>query len=1142
MICRACQLDNPDSSVFCKQCGLRLELGPLHQCNNCGAWNTFEEPVCYQCGAELSARPSSPDADPSPASTSRSAGHLAQRILAEKQALTAKGVPEGERKTVTALFSDIKGSTDMMQDLDPDDAREIVDPSLQLMIDAVQRYQGYVVASQGDGIFALFGAPIAIEDHALRAIRASISMQENIAAYRERLIAQGKPPLEIRIGLNTGEMILRPIPKGDLQFDYNAIGHAVNLAARVQTFASPGGIAVGESTFKLAQGYFEFKLLGPQHVKGVRDPVEIREVVGAGRLHSRFEVSEDRGLVPLVGRDEELSILLDARDKVLRGQGQIVAVVGEPGVGKSRLFHEFKSNLKTGWRIVESSAASHAKQFPYVPLRALLTNYFDLAPGDLDDVRSQKVLDKCRSLDEQLVDAAPYICSLLGIVGPEDARVRQITSEIRQRLMHEAVIRLLNVEGSKSPLALIVEDVHWLDARSEEFLVAFAGQLNASQILLLVNYRPEYSERWAARENFTEIGLKSLSGSAAQSFLSSILGDGPQLAPVKQFVGEVTEGNPFFAEELVRDLVERGVLTRDENGTFAGTSAEGLSALKVPNTVQGVLASRIDALAPSYKELLQRLSIFGREFSSILLPPFADRDANELERELHQLQNRGFIYLDDSAHDAAMRFKHSLTQQVAYNSMTADRRKVMHERAGRAIEDIYANRLQDHYAELAFHFSRSANLEKGIEYLSSAGNQLVKMAAIKQAIGHYQEGLNLLASLPAGSARESKELTLRFSWASALWQSEGPTNREVLGLLNRVMELVKPETDPTLTFGSLQSLVMMSCVEADYAEASQRCQRLMKFAKQMNFPIITMLALFVRSNVLMLLGDLDQAQRDFKEALTLYEPVQAMLWESPIGLVAYSLAPYGPLQCIMGHPDQALNSAEQTIALARDRSTKFNLAYAIYFAGFVHLLRGDKVGAQRCADEAIAIASEYGFENMMGGAKVLRGWVLAREQNFDAAVAMIREGIGQFEKTSGKIWHATLNAVLVDVLASAERFDEASQLADETIRFAKASGERVTLAELWRSKGLVHLAHGDTNRSEAEKCLRQAMSVAHEQGARVFELRAANALCSMLDDAPRRDEAGSVLAEIYRAFTEGFETPDLLAAKALLAEQHPLSA
>ena len=740
------------------------------------------------------------------------------------------------------------------------------------------------------------------------------------------------------------------------------------------------------------------------------------------------------------------------------------------------------------------------------------TKYFDLAPDDTDDVRREKVLAKSLAIDGELAEIVPYICFLLGVSGPEDVKLRPYAGEVMQRLMLDAVERLLVAESSRAPLAIIFEDIHWMDSKTEEFLVAFGQHLAAHRILLLTNYRPKYQFPLQDCDNFTEINLDPLTSDATESLLSSMLGDAPQLESVKHLVQELTEGNPFFAEELVRDLQDKGVLKHDNSGNFTVSEPpNGLHSMKVPTTLQGVLASRIDALAPSYKELLQRLSIFGREFPLELVQPFADRAQAELERGLGQLQQYGFVSSPTSGDTTVFKFKHSLTQQVAYNSMTAERRKALHERAGTTIEKVFASRLQDHVAELAYHYSRSANADKAIDYLGRAGNQAVLIAAHRQAVVHFEEGLSLLRSLPTTPALEAKELNLRFSLAATLWQSDGPANDKLQAQLNRVVALVKPETDPFLSFGVLQASVLLSSANAEYSEALRRCDRLASFAQQLNSPLSTMLSSFVRSSVLMLAGELESARSDLEEAYAAYQPLQSVLPDGAMNIAVQSLALYGPLLSILGFPDRAAEISEYTIATARSHSTKYYLAYAIYFAGFVRLMRGDVIGAERFADESIAVASEYGFPTVLGGAKVLRGWSLAHAGEFDDGLKMIREGIDEFERSTGKVWHATLNGILLEVLILAGRLGEAASLAGETIQFAEASGERFTLAELWRAKGHICLAT-DNDQKEAEKCFQRSRMVAQEQGARLFELRASTSLASLLSDTGRRDEARAILS------------------------------
>ncbi|MBI3989158.1 MAG: AAA family ATPase, partial [candidate division NC10 bacterium] len=517
--------------------------------------------------------------------------HLAERILAEQAALEARGVPEGERKTITALFADIKGSMELIEGLDPEEARHIVDPALQLMMEAVHRYEGYVAQSLGDGIFALFGAPIAHEDHPQRALYAALRMQEASQQYAEKLRLEKGINLQIRVGVNTGEVVVRSIRKDDLHTDYVPIGHSTSLAARMQSLATPGSILVTEHTFKVTEGYFGFKPLGAAQVKGVSEPVKIYEVVGVGPLRTRLQVAARRGLVRFVGRHSELEQIQRAWELAQAGQGQLVAVVGEPGVGKSRLCYEFKLLSQRGCLVLETISVSHGKAYPYLPLIELLKSYFQLTPQDDERRVREKVTGKVLILDRALEDTLPYLLALLGIAEPT-ASLQQMDPQIKRRRTFEALKRLLLRESLNQPLLVIFEDLHWLDNETQAFLSVLSESVATARILLLVNYRPEYQHPWGGKTYYTQLRLDPLGREEADELLTALLGDGAGLQPLKQLILAKTEGNPFFMEEIVQALFEQGVLVRDGGVSLT----RPLTELQLPPTVQGVLAARLDRL------------------------------------------------------------------------------------------------------------------------------------------------------------------------------------------------------------------------------------------------------------------------------------------------------------------------------------------------------------------------------------------------------------------------------------------------------------------------------------------------------------------------------------------------------------------
>ncbi len=833
--CPSCRTENLPDALFCVECGSRLE----QPCQTCGTTNPPRSNFCRKCGKRLADEPSAPQ--PAPLVSVGASGSLV-RVLPEG----SSGVDtpsDGERKTVTALFADIKGSTELMEDLDPEEARAIIDPALRIMIDAVKRYDGYIVQSTGDGIFALFGAPVAHEDHPQRALYAALRLQEDLKRYSDRLRQEGKLPLQARVGVNTGEAVVRTIRTADTHTEYTPIGHATSLASRMQTLAPVGSVAVTYATRKLCEGYFAFKSLGPTRVKGVSEPVNVAEVTGLGPLRTRLQAAAQRGFTKFVGRQAELEQMKRALELAKGGRGQIVAAIGEPGVGKSRLIYEFKATALSGSLVLETFSVSHGKASAYLPVIDLLKNYFKIAPEDDERARREKVIGKVLALDRALEDALPYLFPLAGVPG-EDDPLAQGDAQIKRRRTQEAVKRIILRESLNQPLILIVEDLHWIDAETQAVVNLIVDSIANARVLLLVNYRPEYRHEWGSRTCYTQLRLDPLGMESAEEMLAALLGaraaqdDRLEVAlprsheassviveqwqshfqPVapadiqvpeplltspapaglpagasrersytdihvgervraqegieglKRLIIERTEGNPFFMEEIVQALFEQGTLVGD--GTVRLTTP--VAAIRIPSTVQGILAARIDRLAPAEKDLLQTLAVIGRQFPLGLVRDVSGKSDDEVERMLGALRLGEFIYEQPAVGDVEYSFKHALTQEVAYNSLLSERRKAIHLRAGAAIESSFAGRLEDFHGELAHHYLRGGENRKAIHYLSLAAYQDLERAAYTLALEHTATGLKLLAALPADSARAGMELDLVLVRGVAVFMQKGP--------------------------------------------------------------------------------------------------------------------------------------------------------------------------------------------------------------------------------------------------------------------------------------------------------------------------------------------------------------------------------
>ena len=628
------------------------------------------------------ASPAPAAAAPTPAPLGYTPPYLAEKILTSRRAL------EGERKQVTVLFADLKDSTRLIEGLDPEAARQLLDPALHLMMDAVHRYEGTVNQVLGDGIMALFGAPIAHEDYALRACYAALAMQTALRRYSDDVRRTQGLTLQTRVGLNSGEVVVRTI-SNDLHMDYSAVGQTVHLAARMEQLATPGTILLTAATLRLVEGLVQVQPLGPMPVKGLTEPVEAYELLGASALRRRLQVAAARGLTRFVGRQHELDTLSQALEQARTGHGQVVALVGEAGVGKSRLVYEVVHSHRTqDWLVLESASVSYGKATAYFPVIDLLKRYARVEDGDDTRTIRARVTGQVLTLDAALQEALPALLGLLDAL-PDDSPFLTLDPPQRRQRTLDALKRLLLRESQEQPLLLVFEDLHWIDTETQALLDSLVESLPTVRLLLLVNYRPEYQHGWGSKTYYTQVRLDPLPPASAEALLQALLGDDPSLEPLKRLLIARTEGNPFFLEESVRALVETGVLVGVPG---AYRLAQALPTIQVPATVQAVLAARIDRLPPEEKRLLQTAAVIGTEVPFALLQAIAELPEEALHRGLAHLQAAEFLYETRLFPERDFTFKHALTHEVAYGSLLQERRRVLHARIVEALEALAGDR------------------------------------------------------------------------------------------------------------------------------------------------------------------------------------------------------------------------------------------------------------------------------------------------------------------------------------------------------------------------------------------------------------------------------------------------------------------
>ncbi|WP_028217536.1 adenylate/guanylate cyclase domain-containing protein [Paraburkholderia oxyphila] len=1147
MRCADCGFENAAGAHFCEQCGMRL----ARLCSRCGHELSASARFCNACGAPASGAPSSdassggaPLGDAGHASPAApihyTPPHLAQRILAEQAAIEAQQGTAVERKTITALFADMAGSTALIHERDPEDAHRLIAPVIALMMEAVHHYEGFVAKSLGDGILALFGAPIAHEDHPQRALYAALRMQETMRRHADRIRLQEGIPLQIRVGVHTGEVVVRSIRKDDLRTDYDPVGHTIHIASRMQTIAALSSVLVSESTYRLTTGYFEFKALGATQIKGIQEPLEVFELTGLGALRTRLQVAAHRGLARFVGRETELERLHGALALTTAGHGQIVGVVGEAGVGKSRLFHEFKERSQRGCLILETFSVSHGKAFPYLPLIELLRNYFQITAQDDERRSREKVTGRVLTLERGLEDLLPYVLYLLG-AGEPDSAVATMDARIRRERTFDAIKRLIERESLNQPVQLLFEDLQWLDSETEAFLAFLIEHVASERIILLLNFRPDYRPGWSDKDNYRQMRLDALGPAEAQSLLSALLGDDPGLMPLKERILEKTEGNPFFMEEVVQTLVEEGALLGAPGQyRIAKTPAE----LHIPTTVHGVLASRMDRLPVAEKTLLQHLAIVGKEFPWSLIRQVVEQTEDELRHLLSRLQVAEFIYERPAFPEIEYTFKHALTQEVAASSLLSEQRSLLHERTAQAIEALYAGRLNEYCSELAHHYSLSSNAQKAVEYLHRAGQQAVERSAGLDAMRHFQTALALLERLPDTPGRARQELALRLSIGPALMAARGYAAPEVEATYTRAMALCEQIGDCSQLFPARFGLRTYYSLRADYATAQELGERLLRVASNAHDPDFLVEAHSALGSSSFFQGDFVTAREHQEKMRALYvqerHQAHAYVYGMDPGVRTLSIASW--TQWYLGFPDQASERSRQALTLARKIAQPFGLAFALVSAAMLHLIRQEPRQAQEFTEAAITLSDEQGFPYYLAWATILHGSSLAEQGNLDGGIEQMKQGLAAYLATGAKLSHSYFLGLLASACGRNGREREGLDTLAEALAIVDQTGEHFHEAELHRIRGELLLERaGDRTCDEqeslqAEACFQKALAIAAGQRAMSLQLRAGLSLARLWRAQRKTGEAGLMLSRLYEAFSEGADTVDLQQAKALLGD------
>ena len=1025
---------------------------------------------------------------------------------------------------------------ELLADRDPEEARTILDPVLERMMAAVHRYEGTVNQVMGDGIMALFGAPLAHEDHAVRACYAALRMQDAIGRYATELRQRQGLDVQIRVGLNSGEVVVRSIGN-DLHMDYTAVGQTTHLAARLEQLARPGTTLLTGETLRLVEGYVEVDPLGPIPVKGLPEPIEAYELQRAGAMRSRLQASVARGLTRFVGREGELDQLRQALGRASGGHGQVVAIVGEPGVGKSRLVWEIThSHRVDGWLVLQAGSVSYGKATSYLPVIDLLKRYCAIEDRDGPRAMREKLTGKLVTLDRAQEGSLPALLALLD-VPTEDPQWPTLDPSQRRRRTLEAVKRLVLRESQMQPLLVVFEDLHWIDAETQALLDGLVESLPAARLLLLVNYRPEYQHPWGSRTYYTQLRLDPLPPETAEELLGALLGPDAGLDPLKRLLIARTEGNPFFLEESVQSLVETGFLL-GERGAYR--LERPLPAIQVPATVQAVLATRIDRLPPEEKRLLQTASVIGTEVPFHLLQAIAEVSEEVLHRGLTHLQAAEFLYETTLFPELAYTFKHALTHEVAYGSLLQERRRALHARIVEAIEQHYPERFTEQVERLAHHALRGEVWDKAVAYCRQAGGKATDRSAYQEAEAYLEQALEALRHLPEDRDTREQAIDIRLNLRVVLFPLGGL--QRALDYL-REAETVADHLHDQRRLGQVLASIIGCWYLIGAPERAVECgERACAIAAALGDVGLQMRSTLSLVQAYVTMGHYRRAA-DYLSR-TMHAP-QGNILSQRFGSsampaivsrtwMAWSLAELGAFA-------EGRASGAEAIQMAEAIGHPYSLVTASFGLGLLYLRRGDLDKAIAVLEHGVDVCNAWGFHVLafhgvaafLGAAYVVAGRVAE-------ALPMLERVVEQTD-AMGAIVNYVLGVIpLGEGYLRAGRVDDALRHAQHAVEVCRQHQQRGHLAWALRLLGEVAAQHDPSQLEDAADYYRQALALAEDLGMRPLQAHCHLSLGKLAVQTGRHDAARLELTaaiELYRAMEMTFWLPEAETALAQLEER-----
>jgi class 3 adenylate cyclase/predicted ATPase len=1091
--CPSCGQANRPRRRFCARCGNALGV----RCATCGTSNDPGDEFCGSCGTALGARP--PEAPPSAPPDAPREG--------------PRDEADGERRQLTVVFCDLVGSTELAERLDPEEWREVVQAYQRSAQEVVVRFGGHVAQYLGDGVVVYFGWPVAHEEDAERAVRAGLGLVDAIAALDPRLPAGGT--LAVRVGLHTGGVVMGRMGAGE-RGEITALGDTPNVAARVQALAAPGTVVITATTHRLVSGLFIVEDLGTHGLKGIREPVQLFRVRQPSGVRGRLHATSARGLTPFVGREDERRLLRTRWELASEGDGQVVLVTGEAGIGKSRLVQQFKEDLgDTPHTWIECAGSPYLENTPFHPVIDLLQQGLALEGEASAEERQERLERGLNTAGLRPAEAVPLVAPLVGLPVPDRYPLLLLSSEQQRRRLMATLVAWVSGIARLQPLVLAIEDLHHVDPSTLELLGLLVEQGATEPILLLATARPEFRAPWPMRSHHAQVTLTRLSRRQVRELVGRVAARAALPPDVVEAVVTRTDGVPLFVEEFVRLLVE----------------GEGpVLAREIPSTLQDSLMARLDRLGPA-KELAQVAAVLGHEFAHSLLHAVAGLPEAELAAALDRLVDAELLYARGLAPEATYVFRHMLMQDTAYTSLLKSRRRELHRAAARVLTEKFPDLAEGQLELVAHHHTEAGDAEAAIAAWQRAGERAAARSALVEAAGHYTKALHLLGTLPETSARIPRELELQVPLALALRATKGWTSPEAVDVFARARQLGEQLGDTQQLNLVLEGLFTASLIRGELSAAQALADQALRAAERDGAPARQVYPHVAQGICRYLRGDLQTGLEHLERAVALYDEDEHR--GSPIDPGVAALSQSALAAGWLGLADRARGRIRDGLALAQRLGSPYQIALAQLGGCLLHIVLRDVRGVVDHAEPLVQLAAAQQLAAFSIFGNMYRAWVLAQQGRHEDGIAQLRRALGEYLASGQRVSHNWYLGWL------AEAHLQAGAVADGLATIEDALGaapeERCHIPELLRLRGDL-LALGGADTSQAEATYREAIALAHGMGGKLVELRAATSLGRLLRSHGRAADARALVAPLYGSFTEGFDTRDLVEAKLLLAE------